>query len=52
LVTLFERDAASGPLLVADAALSPLAAGDYVVELRVSSASGTRVALLAFRVVP
>ena len=51
-VTLSERDAASGPLLVADAALGPLAAGDYVVELRVTSGSGTKVALVAFRVVP
>jgi len=51
-VTLTERAGASGPLIVADAALGPLAPGDYVVELRVSSASGSKVALVAFRVVP
>jgi VWFA-related protein len=51
-VTVTERDAASGPRLVADVALGPLGLGDYVVELRVSSASGTKVALVAFRVVP
>lgn len=51
-VTLTERDGPSGPLIVADAPLASLAAGDYVVELRVAGAGGTRTALVAFRVVP
>jgi hypothetical protein len=51
-VTLTERDGPSGPLIVADAALGSLAPGDYVVELRVTAAAGTRTALVAFRVVP
>ena len=51
-VTLTERDGPTGPLIVADAALGALAPGDYVVELRVTGAGGTRTALVAFRVVP
>jgi hypothetical protein len=51
-VTLAERDGPTGPLLVADASLGSLAAGDYVVELRVAAAGNSRTALLAFRVVP
>jgi hypothetical protein len=51
-VTLTEREGPAGPLLVADAALGALAAGDYVIELRVVAAAGTRTTLLAFRVVP
>jgi len=51
-VTLTERDGPAGPVLVADAQLAPLAPGDYVIELRVSSAAGSRTSLVAFRVVP
>ncbi len=51
-VTLSEQDGASGPLLVADALLAPLAPGDYVVELVVTAGDVTRRTLIAFRVVP
>jgi hypothetical protein len=51
-VTLTERDGPTGPLIVADATLGPLAAGDYVVELQVTAAGASRTALVAFRVVP
>lgn len=51
-VTLTEREAPGGTVLVADAVLGPLAPGDYVVEAQVSAVSGTRTALVAFRVVP
>lgn len=51
-VTLTERDGPSGLVIAADALLAALAPGDYVVELRVTSASGDRTALVAFRVVP
>lgn len=51
-VTLTERDGPSGPLLVADATLGSLAAGDYAIELQVTGAAGSRTALVAFRVVP
>lgn len=51
-VALAERDAPTGALLVADVVLGALAPGDYVVEVRVTSASGTRTTLVPFRVVP
>lgn len=51
-VTLTERGAPDGATLVADAVLGPLAAGDYVAEVRVASVSGVKVTLVAFRVVP
>ena len=51
-VTLTEREGTTGPLIVADATLSSLAPGDYVVELRVAAAGNIRTALVAFRVVP
>lgn len=51
-VTLTEREAAAGTVLAVDAVLGPLAPGDYAIEVRVAAASGTRTALVAFRVVP
>ena len=51
-VTLTEREGPAGSLLVADATLGPLAAGDYVIELIVASAGEKRTSLVAFRVVP
>lgn len=51
-VTLTEREAAAGTVLAIDAVLGPLAPGDYAIEVRVAAASGTRTALVAFRVVP
>jgi hypothetical protein len=51
-VTLTEQAADAGTRLVADAVLGPLAPADYVVEVRVTAASGTKVTLVAFRVVP
>ena len=51
-VTLTEREGPAGAVLVADATLGPLAAGDYVIELTVTSASEKRTSLVAFRVVP
>lgn len=51
-VTLTEREQPPGSVLVADAVLGPLAPGDYVVEVRVVSASGARTTLIPFRLVP
>lgn len=51
-VTLTEREAPDGTMLVADAVLGALAPGDYVVEVTVAAASGTKTTLVAFRVVP
>jgi VWFA-related protein len=51
-VTLTEREGSTGTILVADATLGPLAAGDYVIEVQVASAGEKRTALVAFRVVP
>jgi VWFA-related protein len=51
-VTLTEREGPDGSTLVADAVLGPLAPGDYVLEVRVGAAAGTKTTMLAFRVVP
>lgn len=51
-VTLTERESPDGTMLVADAVLGALAPGDYVVEVTVAAASGTKTTLVAFRVVP
>lgn len=51
-VTLTEREGPAGQVLVADATLGPLAAGDYVIEVTVASGSEKRTSLVAFRVVP
>lgn len=51
-VTLTEREQPTGSVLAADAVLAALAAGDYVVEVRVVSSSGARTTLIPFRVVP
>jgi VWFA-related protein len=51
-VTLTEREGPGGNTLAADAVLGPLAPGDYVIEVRLASASGTKTTMLAFRVVP
>ena len=50
-VALSERDG-SPPILMADTVLGALAAGDYLIELRVRSAEGLRTTMIAFRVVP
>jgi VWFA-related protein len=51
-VTLTEREGANGPILSADLLCGALGQGDYVVEVQVASASGTKTTMVAFRVVP
>ena len=51
-VTLSDREGSPRPILMADSVLGALAAGDYLIELRVTSAEGSRTTLIAFRVVP
>ncbi|HUR21410.1 MAG TPA: VWA domain-containing protein [Vicinamibacterales bacterium] len=51
-VALSEREGSPRPMLMADTVLGALAAGDYLIELRVTSAEGSRTSLIAFRVVP
>lgn len=50
-VRLTERDVEGRPVLAADVNLAPLAAGDYVIELKVTDASGPARTLVGFRVV-
>jgi len=50
-VALSER-AGEPPVLVVDALLSPLAPGDYALEVTVTGGGETRRTFLAFKVVP
>jgi hypothetical protein len=49
-VTLTERDATTGPSIVTDLLLSPLAAGDYVIELTAAAGTETVHRYLPLRV--
>ena len=49
-VNLTERDATAGPSVVADLVLSPLAPGDYVLELTAATGAETVRRYLGLRV--
>ena len=51
-VTVSERDAGSGPLLVADLNLAPLGPGDYLIEITAGRGADTERQVIAIRIVP
>jgi hypothetical protein len=51
-VTVTERVGPGGPVLAVDLLVGALGYGDYVVEVQVASASGSRTTMVPFRVVP